>query len=640
MICVRILISAFIMAASLLAQTPENLVVEGIPPFTTELRGDAARYLEFRAAGFIAWHPVRREMLIATRFADTLQLHSVAQPRGARRQITFSSEPVERGLFEPKTGSFLIFSQDTGGGEFHQLHRLDLADGRVTLLTDGLSRNSNPRFSGDGRWLFFNSTRRSGKDTDLWCMDPRHPESAKLVLKVSGGGWALLDVNGDGLRVLVQNRRSINDSELYFLNVTLGSLTRLTPESDRKVSYNSARLTRDGKSVICTTDKESEFLRLARLDLTTCLLSILTPELKWDIESFDLSPDGKSVAFAINEEGISRLKFFDFKTRTIKHGPPLPSGVLSGLEWHDTGGDIGFSLTYAQSPTDAYSLEVKSGKVTRWTESETGGLDPKIFQQPELIRTPSFDGLSISAFVYRPDPSRFPGPRPSLVLIHGGPESQSRPLFQARYNYLINELGIALVVPNVRGSAGYGKTFLTLDDGFKREDSVRDIGTFLDWIANDSGLDAARVAVMGGSYGGYMTLASLVMYGERFKCGVDIVGISNFVTFLTHTQDYRRDLRRVEYGDERDPKMRTHLEQISPLNNVSKIRAPLFVVQGKNDPRVPLSEAEQMVKAVREKGGICWYLMAKDEGHGFAKKRNVDFQFLSTLLFLKAHLLH
>jgi dipeptidyl aminopeptidase/acylaminoacyl peptidase len=247
--------------------------------------------------------------------------------------------------------------------------------------------------------------------------------------------------------------------------------------------------------------------------------------------------------------------------------------------------------------------------------------------------------LKVSAFVYRPDPQRFPGKRPVAVIIHGGPESQSRPGFMARYNYFLNELGIALVVPNVRGSAGYGKRFLTLDDGYLREDSVKDIGAFLDWIGTDSGLDPARVSVMGGSYGGYMTLASLVHFSDRLRCGVDVVGISNFVTFLTNTQEYRRDLRRVEYGDERDPRMRAHLEKISPLNQVDRIRVPLMVVQGKNDPRVPLSEAEQMVKAVRAQGQTCAYLMAKDEGHGFAKKPNADFQFLSTIQFLQEHLL-
>ncbi len=639
MLRLRTALSALLMSMTLSAQVPDNLVVEGVPAHPAELLQDVGRYLEFRTASFASWHPVRREMLVGTRFADTLQLHVVAQPGGARRQMTFSAEPVAGGVFEPVQGRFIVFSQDSGGGEFYQLKRLDLADGRVTLLTDGRSRNSNPHFSRDGRWLYFNSTRRNGRDTDLWRMNPLRADSAELLLEVTGGGWGVLDVDADGSRVLMQSRRSINDSDLHVVDTITGRIRQVSPAGGNGVSHGAARFARDGASVICTTDRDSEFQRLARIDLASGAVTVLTPDLRWDVESFEPSPDGRQLAFSTNEDGISRLHLLNLKSLKVKPVAGLPAGVLGGLEWHENGRDLGFSLAHAQSPTDAYSLELKSGRITRWTESETGGLNPSDFRPPELIRTKSFDTLSVSAFVHRPDPARFPGRRPVLVLIHGGPESQSRPGFQARYNYLLNELGIAMVIPNVRGSAGYGKTFLTLDDGFKREDSVKDIGAILDWVAKDAGLDASRIAVMGGSYGGYMTLASLVHYSDRLKCGVDVVGISNFVTFLTNTQDYRRDLRRVEYGDERDPKMREHLERISPLNNVARMRVPLFVVQGKNDPRVPLTEAEQMVAALRKQGGTCWYLMARDEGHGFAKKRNADFQFVSTILFLKEHLL-
>jgi dipeptidyl aminopeptidase/acylaminoacyl peptidase len=443
--------------------------------------------------------------------------------------------------------------------------------------------------------------------------------------------------------VLLQNRRSITDSELHLLDVATRKLSRLTPASQRVVSYGSAQFSRDGRSVFATTDLDSEFLRLVRIDVASGGLTPLgsnTPKSPaWDIEAFEVSPDGEQLAFVSNENGSSRLSLLKLSSGKVRAVSGIPAGVMTGLEWHENGRDLGFSLAHAQSPSDAYSVDVKTGRLTRWTESETGGLPATAFREPELITIPSFDQLKVSAFVYRPDSSRFAGKRPVVVIIHGGPESQSRPGFMARYNYFLNELGVALVVPNVRGSAGYGKRFLTLDDGFLREDSVKDIGAFLDWIGTDSGLDPSRVSVMGGSYGGYMTLASLVHFSDRLRCGVDVVGISNFVTFLTNTQEYRRDLRRVEYGDERDPQMRAHLEKISPLNQVDRILVPLMVVQGKNDPRVPLSEAEQMVQALRANGRACAYLMARDEGHGFAKKPNADFQFLSTILFLREHLL-
>jgi dipeptidyl aminopeptidase/acylaminoacyl peptidase len=225
------------------------------------------------------------------------------------------------------------------------------------------------------------------------------------------------------------------------------------------------------------------------------------------------------------------------------------------------------------------------------------------------------------------------------VSIHGGPESQSLPVFQARYNYYLNELGIALVYPNIRGSTGYGRKFMALDNGTKREDAIRDIGAVLDWIATDPGFDAERIGVMGGSYGGFMTLASLVNYPERLRCGVNSVGIANFATFLRDTSDYRRGSRRQEYGDERKPEVRAFLDKISPANHAGKIRDPLFIIQGRNDPRVPATEAEQMRDAVRRTGGQVWYLLAKDEGHGFSRKANVDFQFHATVLFFREHLL-
>src|SRR6185503_1347650 len=348
------------------------------------------------------------------------------------------------------------------------------------------------------------------------------------------------------------------------------------------------------RSLFVSTDKGSEFQRLCRFDFATKQLTALVPGLNWDVEGFELSPDGRTLAFTSNEDGASVLHLLDAKSGRELRAPKLPVGVIGGLEWHENSRDLGFVIASARSPSDAYSLDVKTGKVERWTESESGGLNTETFVGPELIKLKSFDGLGISGFLYRPDPQKFPGPRPLIISIHGGPESQFRPGFQARNNYYLNELGVAVLHPNVRGSDGYGKTFLTLDNGFKREDSVKDIGAFLDWIKSNPRLDASRVAVMGGSYGGYMTLASMTHFNARLRCGVDVVGISSFITFLKNTQDYRRDLRRAEYGDERDPKMAEHLEKISPMTNVKKITKPMFVVQGFNDPRVPVTESEQM----------------------------------------------
>lgn len=634
------LLAGLSLAGSVVAQVPDNLVVEGVPPFTPEFKASANRYLEFRTAVFTDWHPIKREMLIVTRFADTAQMHWVRMPGGARRQLTFLPEPVSAGSFDPQKGDFMVIGQDTGGGEFYQMYRFDFADGKMTLITDGKSRNTGAQWAQKGGQLAYTSTRRNGRDTDIYVMDPREPKSDRLLMEVQGGGWSVMAWSPDDSKLLLGEYISINESHFHLCDVKSGKMEKIEATMTKNVAWSAGKFAKDGKSLFVTTDKDSEFQRLCRLDLASGKLTPLSSDTAGDVEDFDLTADGEKIAYITNEKGVSVLRVIDATSGKTVREPKLPLGVISGLKWHKNNHDLAFTLSSAKSPSDAYSLDAKSGKVERWTESETGGLNPKNFVEPELVQIKSFDGLEISAFLYRPDPKKFPGPRPVLMSIHGGPEGQTRPGFQGRNNYFINELGVALLYPNVRGSSGYGKTFLTLDNGFKREDTVKDIGEFLNWIAKDPGLDKNRVAVIGGSYGGYMSLASMTHYSDRLRSGIDIVGISNFLTFLKNTQDYRRDLRRVEYGDERDPKMAEFLEKISPANQASKITKPLFVVQGLNDPRVPASESEQMVKAIRDAGGKVWFLMAKDEGHGFQKKRNVDFLFLSTVAFLNENLLN
>lgn len=620
---------------------PDNLVVQGIPPIPQDLVERVGRYTEFRAAIPLSWHPVRREMLVATRFADTAQIHRVTMPMGARTQLTFSKEPIDNGSYQPTDGASFVYGADVGGSEFNQLYRFDVATGESTLLTDGKSKNAMGPWSRDGKLLAYTSTRRAGADSDLYVIDPLDKSTDRLVAEVTGGGWWPADFSPDGKTLLVAEYVSINESYLWLFDVAGGERTELTPRDTgkEKIAYDDAVFARDGKGVYATTDKGSPLRRLAYIDLATKEHAYLTDHIPWDVEGFALSDDGKRIALVTNEDGVSRLRLMDTATRKEQPVEGIPLGVVGGLEWHKNNRDLMFYVSSAQSPTDAYSLDADSGKVQRWTESETGGLNPATFVVPELVRWKSFDGRMISGFVYRPDAARFPGKRPVIINIHGGPESQSRPSFMGRYNYYLNELGVAIEFPNVRGSSGYGKEFLTLDNGFAREDSVKDIGALLDWVATQPDLDSDRVMVTGGSYGGFMTLAVATTYDERIRSALSVVGISNIVTFLERTESYRRDLRRVEYGDERDEKMRAFLTKIAPLNNASKITKPLFIVQGKNDPRVPYTEAEQMVEIVRKNGTPVWFLMANDEGHGFAKKRNADYLFYATVLFVQEHLL-
>jgi dipeptidyl aminopeptidase/acylaminoacyl peptidase len=618
----------------------DNLVAQGIPPIPAALAEQVGRYTDFRAAVFAGWHPTRREMLINTRFADTAQVHHVKMPAGARTQLTFYKEPARGGSFRPKRGDSFVFFKDVGGNEFYQLFRYDVASGDVAMLTDGKSRNTGPEWSDDGALLAYNSTRRNGKDNDFYVLDPSDPKTDRRVMEVEGGGWGVHDWSHDGRTLLVGEYISANESYLWLLDVARGEKKLLTPKGGpEKIVYDNARFARDGRGVYATTDKGDEFLRLAYVSLDTGEHTFLTGDIKWDVEEFALSHDGKTIAFITNEDGVSRLYLLDTQSKQRKAVDSVPTGVISGLQWHENDQELGFTMVSARSTADAYSVHAATGRLDRWTFSETGGLNPETFAEPKLVRWTGFDGLPLSGFLYLPDEKKFPGKRPVVVDIHGGPEGQFRPVFLGRDNYLVNELGVAILFPNVRGSSGYGKTFLTLDNVMKREDSYKDVGTLLDWVGTQPRLDASRVMVTGGSYGGHMTFVSAVRYSDRLRCAMPEVGMSNLVSFLERTEAYRRDLRRVEYGDERDPKVREFLLKIAPLNNARQIRVPLFVVQGANDPRVPATEAEQMVSTVRGSGQDVWYLLAKDEGHGFAKKKNRDFLLYAKVMFIRQHLL-
>lgn len=626
-------------ASTAVIKPNENLVAEGIPPIPVSIAEQAGRYSEVRSAFLGSWNPRQREMLILTRFGDTNQVHLVKMPGGARSQLTFFPDRVSGAHFEPTKGNYFIFGKDIGGGEWFQLYRYDMASGDITLLTDGKSRNLDSLFSHAGDRLVYTSTRRTGKDTDVWIMDPLDPKSDRMLLQLQGGGWQPAAWSFDDKQILLIEGISANETYLWLVDVATGQKKLLTPKGGaEKISYRDGAFAKDGRGVYVLTDKDSEFHRLAYVDLPSMQHTYLTTEIPWDIDNLEITEDGRLLAFVSNENGASVLHVMDTATRKLKPAPQLPLGVIGGLRWHRNGRDLGFSMASARTPSDIYSLDAQSGQVTRWTYSETGGLNTQNFSEPQLIKWRSFDGREISGFLYRP-PARFTGKRPVMVNIHGGPEGQSRPGFIGSNNYYIGELGVAMIFPNVRGSTGFGKTFLKLDNGMNRDQTFKDIGALLDWIATQSDLDSSRVMITGGSYGGLMTYAIATFYNDRICCSLPVVGITSLVTFLEHTEVYRRDLRRVEYGDERDPKMREYMTSISAFQNADRIRKPLFAVVGKNDPRVPFTESVQMMDKLKQNGAPVWFLIANDEGHGFAKKKNQQFQFFSTIMFVRRFLL-
>ena len=622
------------------AQEPGS-ITENIPPIPDSLADEVGRYTKSRGAEIVGWHPLRREMLIATFFGNTPQIHLVKFPGGARTQLTFSQDRPTQGVsYQPTRGDYFIFSKDAGGNGKDQNYRFDLATGEITLLTDGKSRNGRGVWSRAGDRIVYSSTRRNGTDTDLYVMNPLDPKSDRLLAKMQGGGWHPQDWSPDDSKVLAVQEISINESYLWLIDVATGEATNFTPKSGlTTVAYDDAHFSPDGKSIYAITDRDSEFRRLARIDVASHRHTFLTAHIPWDISEAQVSPDGKAIAVTSNEDGKLTLHLLDAASGKEKPLPGFPPGYVFDLHWHRNSRDLGFSLDSARFAADVYSLDTKTGSVERWTFSELGGLHTDDFVEPRVIKWKSFDDRMISGLLYKP-PARFTGKRPVIIEIHGGPEGQFQPYFLGQQNYYLNELGVALLYPNVRGSSGFGKSFLKLDNGLLRENSYKDVGALLDWIATQPDLDASRVMITGASYGGNVSLVTAMQYADRIRCAIDIYGPSNLVTFLERTADYRRDLRRVEYGDERDPQVRALLERLAPLNHAASISKPLFVIQGENDPAVPRIESDQIVAAVRKNGVPVWYFVANGEGHGFSKKSNRDYQFYATVMFVKQFLLN
>ncbi len=646
-------------AVALLAP-PAALVLDAVPPVPASLAAEVARYTEYKPTGFASWHPKKMEMLVVRRHQNTPQLFAISAPGAAMELRTDYAEPVRGASRQPSNkttgGESVLFTKDTGGNEVFRIYRAEsdaaAAFAKAVPITPADRRVQGLAWSKKGDRLAYITVpvNRSGSAdsivSELYIGDPKlmasDPQSAKLVASLPGGGWSGETWSPDDKTIALLEYISINESQIWLMNVATGERVRFTEKatgSDVPVSYSSIHFSKDGKGFYVLSDRDSEFKRLVYIDLKTHQHTVLTAGINWDVESYRVSKDGKLIAFVSNEDGTDVLHLMRAADRKALPTPKLPLASLGGISWHNDNDSLAISVSAAKSPSDVFSYSVKTQKLTRWTQHEAVGADPANFVEPDLVRWKSFDGLVISGFAYRPDAKRFPGKRPVLVNIHGGPESQYTSSFAGRNNFYVNELGIAVIHPNVRGSRGFGKSFLKLDNGVLRENSVKDIKALFDWIATQPDMDASRVMVAGGSYGGYMVLAVSTLYPEYIAGTIDTVGISNFVTFLERTESYRRDLRRVEYGDERDPEMRKFLETISPLNRADRITKPLFVIQGKNDPRVPFTEAEQIVASLKKRDTPVWYMLANDEGHGFAKKGNSDYLFYSQINFMKQYLL-
>jgi len=624
-----------------------NLVMQDIPEIPASIVASLNRYQNVRSAGFLDWSHDGSGIFVSTRFGDVSQIHYVDRPGGARQQVTFFDEPVG-GVQRQPGGTKMVFTMDAGGSEFSQIFLLDPAgNDDAIMLTDGASRNDSVVWDRSGEAIAYRSTRRNGASNDVWMMEVSNPETARMVLESPDGThWSASDFSLNNSKLLIGNYVGNADSRIYLLDIGSGELRLLAGDPEKPSSNFPVAFDREGTGFWLVTDVAGDFQQLAWQSLEEGAEPvILTSDIPWNVSGVAISDDRTRGAFSMNVEGRSKIYLLDLISREFTSVNKVPVGLGGGLEFSPDGRKLGMTLNTAKTPSDSFVLALgegalEYGELKRWTYSEVGGLDTDSFVEPLLVHYPTFDSdnggpESIPAWVYKPVGE---GPHPVIINIHGGPEGQARPSFSSTYQMWLNKLGAVVIRPNVRGSAGYGKHYMSLDNGFKREDSVKDIGALLDWIATQPDMDQDRVAVFGGSYGGYMVLASAVHFSDRLAAAVDVVGISNFVTFLENTQDYRRDLRRAEYGDERDPAMREHLQRISPLTNVDKITIPMLVVQGQNDPRVPVTEAIQVVDALRANGNPVWYMNALNEGHGYRKKENRDVYAQVTVMFLQKYL--
>jgi dipeptidyl aminopeptidase/acylaminoacyl peptidase len=588
----------------------------------TRLAYEFARYLKVRGAWGPSWSSDGLRLSFLTEITGVPQVWEVASRAPSwPEQLTFYEERVSGAWYSPEEDR-LLFGMDAGGNERSQLFLLQ--DGEVRDLTNDPGAIHYPGgFSPDGRQVAYTATRRNGTDFDVFVQEVPEGEP-EMVWKVSGY-HTVADWDPDGGALIVSRHHSNVNNDLYRLDLETGEATLLTPH-DGDARFSGVNVTPDGGSLYLATDRDGEFSRLARLDLATLELEYLTPDDR-DVEGVELSGDGGYLVASRNVDGYSDVLLFNSRGRRMPD-PEIPAGVVGGFEFSPDSGRLAFMLTAPERNPDIWVVELPDGEAQRLTRSSTAGIPPRSFRKPRVLRYTSFDGREIPALFYEPESEN----APVIVNVHGGPESQARPAFAPVTQYLLDS-GYAVFFPNVRGSTGYGKAYTHLDNVRLRMDSVADLAHAAYWLRERG---HGRIAVMGGSYGGFMVLAALTEYPDLWTAGVDIVGIANLVTFLENTGSYRRSLREPEYGSlERD---REFLESISPIHKAENIKAPLMVVHGKNDPRVPVGEAEQIVERVKGNGGTVEYLLYEDEGHGLAKLENRLDAYPKIVAFLDTHL--
>lgn len=627
---------------------PASLTAEGIPPIPQSIADSLARYAQFRQAQMIAWHPTKRQILITTALGSTTQIYSVDGPGRDRHQLTWY-EPrgvsiLVNASFDPADPKTFVFQFDPNGGELKPLYRYDMTTGEISLVTPSRTRYSHV-WSRQGKWLAYDSAERNGQDRDLYVIQPSDPKTRRRLADFDGP-YAPQDWSPDGNTLLADEVLSNTETYLWRVDVKTGQKTPITPHGGEKAAWFNARFSADGRKIYASSDREGGEWRIWRCDVANCKWSPVTPDgvrIEYAADgpvNFELSPDGTAVAAVFDRGSASELQLIDtttLKTRVIQ--TPV-RGVISQLHWRPGSRELGFTLASLKSQGDVYSADVSLGSVTRWTTSETT-FNPDVLPLPQVVEWRSFDGTPISGVFYRPA-ARFTGPRPVMVNIHGGPDGVERARWQGRTNYLLNELGMAVLYPNVRGSGGFGRKFAQMDDGKLREGAIKDIGAALDWIASRPELDKSRIVLAGGSYGGWLALEAGIYYNDRIRGIIEGAGITDFATYLENTDPARQQNRREEFGDERDPQMRAFLTSISPISRAKDLKKPTFILHPAKDIRVPVGQARELLTALKANNATVWYAEFADGNHDNFPNTNANNNWMlaAWIAFFKAFLLN
>jgi dipeptidyl aminopeptidase/acylaminoacyl peptidase len=600
----------------------------------SELELSVARMAKVGSAGSPSFSPDGSRIAFVTNISGLPQVWTMPTAGGYPSLVTSFDDPVGFVTWSPD-GQWLAFNVAPGGGFNEQIYVVRPNGTELRRLTDGgKAGNFLGDWSPDGHLIAFSSNQRDPSARDSYVIDVATGQS-RMVAQNRGIG-SIDDISRDGKYAIINRLVNRGDNNLYLVSLADSKETLLTPH-DGPGEFDGISFSREGRSIYLVSNKDRDLTALARVRLNQNgepgPIEVLAARNDGELGSAVMNEQGTSIALVWNIAGRSELNFYDIATGKMVPGPKLPSEIVGGLDFSDDGRRLAMAISGASSPADIWVLDISSKQLTQLTQSPHAGVDLSKLVRPELVRYKAHDGLELSGWLYRPKGMTAAGP--IVLSFHGGPEGQERPGFNGMYQALVAR-GIAVFAPNVRGSSGFGKKFVNLDNGALRENGVKDIRASVDYVVSAGVADPKRIGIVGGSYGGYMVMAGLTEYPDMFAAGADLFGVVNFETFFKNTQPWMAAISKIEYGD--PDKEADMLRRLSPLTRIDRVKAPTIVLHGANDTNVPVIEAEQVVENLKKRNVPVEYVLFPDEGHGWRKTPNRIRSTVSIVKFFEKYL--